>query len=78
MLVVSNETTNKPFSEWSEVFPHAACTVTLVDRLVHRAEVIEVAANSYRLNEAKELNEIMKSGCASGADGSRRAPTGDQ
>ncbi len=50
-------TTNKPFSEWSEVFPHAACTVTLVDRLVHRAEVIEVAAESYRLKEAKELNK---------------------
>ena len=28
--------TNKAFAEWSEVFPHAACTVTLVDRLVHR------------------------------------------
>jgi DNA replication protein DnaC len=50
-------TTNKPFSEWSEVFPHAACTVTLVDRLVHRAEVIEVAAQSWRLKEAKELNK---------------------
>lgn len=50
-------TTNKPFAEWSEVFPHAACTVTLVDRLVHRAEVIEVAAQSYRLKEAKELNK---------------------
>ena len=56
MLVVSNETTNKPFSEWSEVFPHAACVVTLVDRLIHRAEVIEIDAESYRLKEAKELN----------------------
>jgi DNA replication protein DnaC len=50
-------TTNKPFSEWSEVFPHAACTVTLVDRLVHRAEVIEVVADSFRLKEAKEMNK---------------------
>jgi DNA replication protein DnaC len=50
-------TTNKPFSEWTEVFPHAACTVTLVDRLIHRAEVIEVAADSYRLKEAKEMNK---------------------
>lgn len=50
-------TTNKPFAEWTEVFPHAACTVTLVDRLVHRAEVIEVTAESYRLKEAKELNK---------------------
>ncbi len=46
--------TNKAFSEWSEVFPHAACTVTLVDRLVHRSEIIEVDGDSYRLKEAKE------------------------
>jgi DNA replication protein DnaC len=48
--------TNKPFAEWSEVFPHAACVVTLVDRLIHRAEVIEVSADSYRLKEAKDLS----------------------
>ena len=48
--------TNKAFSQWSEVFPHAACVVTLVDRLIHRAEVIEIEAESYRLKEAKELS----------------------
>ena len=48
--------TNKAFSEWGEVFPHAACVVTLVDRLIHRAEVIEIEADSYRLKEAKELS----------------------
>jgi hypothetical protein len=47
--------TNKGFAEWSEVFPHAACVVTLVDRLIHRAEVIDIEADSYRLKEAKEL-----------------------
>ncbi len=46
--------TNKPFSEWSEVFPNAACVVTLVDRLVHRADVIEIQAESYRRKEAQE------------------------
>ena len=46
--------TNKTFSEWPEVFPHAACTVTLVDRLVHRSELIEIEGDSYRLKEAKE------------------------
>jgi DNA replication protein DnaC len=46
--------TNKAFSEWPEVFPHAACTVTLVDRLIHRSEIIEIAGESYRLKEAKE------------------------
>jgi DNA replication protein DnaC len=48
--------TNKPFSQWGEVFPHAACVVTLVDRLIHRAEVIDIEADSYRLKEAKELS----------------------
>jgi DNA replication protein DnaC len=46
--------TNKAFAEWSEVFPHAACTVTLVDRLVHRSEILEIEGDSYRLKEAKE------------------------
>ncbi len=48
--------TNKAFTAWSEVFPHAACVVTLVDRLIHRAEVIDIDAESYRLKEAKELS----------------------
>jgi len=47
--------TNKAFSEWNEVFPHSACVVTLVDRLIHRAEVIDIEADSYRLKKAKEL-----------------------
>lgn len=46
--------TNKVFDEWTEVFPHAACVVTLVDRLIHRAELIEIDGDSYRLKEAKE------------------------
>ena len=33
-------TTNKVFGEWNQVFPNAACVVTLVDRLVHRAELV--------------------------------------
>jgi DNA replication protein DnaC len=47
-------TTNKPFSEWQDVFPHAACVVTLVDRLIHRCEVIHIEGQSYRAKEAKE------------------------
>lgn len=46
-------TTNKPFSEWAEVFSSAACVVTLVDRLIHRSELVTIEAESYRLKEAK-------------------------
>ncbi len=53
-------TTNKPFTEWADVFPHAACVVTLVDRLIHRAEIISVEAESYRLKEAKERAEAKR------------------
>jgi DNA replication protein DnaC len=47
-------TTNKPFSEWNQVFPNAGCIVALIDRLVHKAEIVEIQGESYRLKEAKE------------------------
>ncbi len=47
-------TTNKPFAEWGEVFPNATCVVTIVDRLVHRCEVVTLEGDSYRLKESKE------------------------
>lgn len=50
-------TTNRPFAEWSEVFPNAACVVSLVDRLVHNAEIIAIEGESYRLKDARERTE---------------------
>jgi DNA replication protein DnaC len=51
-------TTNKPFKEWKDVFPNAACTVSLIDRLVHRCEVVAIEGESYRLKEAKARAEL--------------------
>lgn len=47
-------TTNRPFAEWGEVFPNAACVVSIVDRLVHHSEIIVIEGESYRMREAKE------------------------
>jgi DNA replication protein DnaC len=47
-------TTNKTFSEWNQVFPNATCVVALVDRLVHRSEILSIDGESYRLKEARE------------------------
>jgi len=47
-------TTNRPFSEWNEVFPNAACVVSLIDRLVHHSEVLAIEGKSYRMKEAQE------------------------
>jgi DNA replication protein DnaC len=49
--------TNKPFAEWPTVFPNAACVVTLVDRLLHRAELVVIEGESYRLREAQERQQ---------------------
>jgi DNA replication protein DnaC len=46
-------TTNRSFTEWHQVFPNAACTVSLVDRLVHHAEIIGLEGESYRHKEAQ-------------------------
>jgi DNA replication protein DnaC len=47
-------TTNKAFGAWNEVFPNATCVVALVDRLVHRSEILSIDGESYRLKEARE------------------------
>lgn len=50
-------TTNKPFKEWGEVFPSAGCVVTLVDRLIHRSEIIHIDGESYRKHESEKRQE---------------------
>lgn len=47
-------TTNKAFSEWNQVFPNAGCVVTLIDRLIHRSEILDIEGESYRKREAME------------------------
>ena len=47
-------TTNRAFAEWHEVFPNAACVVSLIDRLIHNSEIIALDGKSYRLKEAEE------------------------
>ena len=47
-------TSNKAFSEWSEVFPNASCVVAMIDRLVHHAEILSIKGESYRRKEAQE------------------------
>ena len=47
-------TTNKVFRDWNQVFPNASCVGTLIDRLIHRAEILALEGKSYRLKEAEE------------------------
>ena len=67
-------TTNKPFAEWNQVFPNASCVVSLVDRLVHHAEIIAIEGESYRLKEAKERTEKRRQQRAARKPKSRSKP----
>lgn len=53
-------TTNKAFTEWREIFPNAACVVSIIDRLVHHSEIVNIEAESFRIKEAKEKNTARK------------------
>lgn len=47
-------TTNTAFKFWGEIFPNAACVVTLVDQLVHHSEIVTIEGDSWRHHEAEE------------------------
>jgi DNA replication protein DnaC len=47
-------TTNRPVKEWNEVFPNATCIVTLLDRLLHHADVTAIEGDSYRMRESEQ------------------------
>jgi len=70
-------TTNKPFAEWNQVFPNASCVVSLVDRLVHHAEIIPIEGESFRLKEAKENSERRRKQRAARKPKTRSKPSTD-
>jgi DNA replication protein DnaC len=41
-------TTNLPFGEWTKVFPDARLAKAVVDRITHRAHIIDTGAESWR------------------------------
>ncbi len=68
-------TTNRAFAQWSEVFPNAACVVSLVDRLMHRAEVVRIEGKSYRQKEADEREAQRQAERAAKRTGTRGRKT---
>lgn len=48
-------TTNLSFDRWSEIFGDPVLTAALVDRLTHKAHIINMNGKSYRVKETKKL-----------------------
>jgi len=53
-------TTNLPFSEWTQVFPHARLCKALVDRVTDRAHILETGTESYRFRRTLEGRQKKK------------------
>ncbi len=51
-------TTNLTFDRWSELFGDPVLTAAMVDRLTHKAYMVNMNGNSYRLKETKEWNNV--------------------
>ena len=49
-------TANQPFSEWDSIFPDSTMTIAAVDRIVHRATIINISGKSYRATHRKSIN----------------------
>jgi len=47
-------TTNLPFGEWTKVFPDARMAKAVVDRLTHRAHIIDTGTDSWRFRHGLE------------------------
>jgi DNA replication protein DnaC len=48
-------TSNLPFGRWGEVFGDEVVAAAMIDRLVHHAEVLTLAGDSYRTKARREL-----------------------
>jgi DNA replication protein DnaC len=48
--------TNLPFGEWGQIFRTERLAVALLDRLTHRAQILEMNGESYRLKSARKRN----------------------
>ena len=68
-------TSNRGFKEWGEIFGDNVIAAALLDRLLHRATVIEIAGHSYRLREHADLvPESLKGGSTQSETPAKRKP----
>ena len=48
-------TSNKGFDEWADFLGDATITTAILDRLIHRCEIINMTGSSYRLEHHQSI-----------------------
>lgn len=46
--------TTKSFREWRDIFPNATSVVSIIDRLLHHSDIVNLEGQSYRLKDSKD------------------------
>jgi DNA replication protein DnaC len=71
-------TSNLPFSKWESIFKDPMTTAAAIDRLVHHSVILELNVASYRLEQAKGVQEGEdKDGDAPSTDEASTSPEDD-
>ena len=52
-------TTNLKFADWTQLFGDERLTVALLDRLTHKAHILEFVGESYRFRERQQRQEAV-------------------
>ena len=55
-------TTNLPFGEWTKVFQDARLAKAVVDRITHRAHIIDTGTESWRFRHGLQQRTNKKGG----------------
>jgi DNA replication protein DnaC len=55
-------TTNLGFDRWTEIFGDAVLTAAMVDRLTHKAVLVDMKGESYRIKETRAMQDALRAG----------------
>jgi DNA replication protein DnaC len=61
-------TSNRPLEDWGKLLGDVPSATAILDRFLHRAEVINITGRSYRLNDREENSKGTKAPTAPAAD----------
>ena len=58
-------TTNREIAEWGSIFEDTTIAVTILDRLLHHATVLQIDGDSYRMRGHRARLAQLRAGLAS-------------
>lgn len=61
-------TSNRPLEDWGKLLGDVPSATAILDRFLHRAELIKITGRSYRLNDREETSKGTKAPTALPAD----------